>query len=154
MERWLLGKVKILRQKCLFKKQSGERKTIHNMWTNGFIETFHFQLVLNGPYWPSAGDCRTTRFVIWQVFLLIILWNLSVRNQSDMQSPMEIIVLPLILTRWKLLSQSLWLVVMWTCQDDQCIGNKMKYNSIIIIITKPIWWNNEKSSPFWQFKSW
>ena len=56
----------------------------------------------------------------------MILWNLSVRNQSDMQSPRETIVLPLILTRWKHLSQSFWLVVMWTCQDDQCIGNTMK----------------------------
>ena len=48
------------------------------------------------------------------------------RNQSDMQSAKEIIVFPLILTCRKHLSQSSWSVVMWTCQDDQCIGNTMK----------------------------
>ena len=50
VERWLLGKGKILPQKRLFKKQNSERKTIPNMWTSEFIQTFHFQLVLNGPY--------------------------------------------------------------------------------------------------------
>ena len=43
-----------------------------------------------------------------------------------MQSLREIIVLPLTLTRWKHLSQSFWLMVIWTCQDNQCIGNTMK----------------------------
>ena len=46
----LLGKVKILRQKRLFKKQNGEKKAQMCMCTNGFIQTFHSQLVLNGPY--------------------------------------------------------------------------------------------------------
>ena len=62
----------------------------------------------------------------YEKFLLMILWNLPVRNQSDMQSPRKNIVLPLILTRWKHLLQSFWLGVMWTCQVDQCIGNTIK----------------------------
>ena len=61
-------KVKILRHKSLFKKQNGKRKIIHNMWTNGFIQTFHLQLVLNGPYLTQCWRRRTTRFVIWEVF--------------------------------------------------------------------------------------
>ena len=74
--------MKILRQKRLFKKQNGERKTIHDLWTNRFIQTFHFQLVLNGPYLNQCWRlCRTTRFVIWELFYWwyyeIYLWGIN-----------------------------------------------------------------------------
>ena len=102
---------------CSWQKQNDKRKTFHNTWTNGFFKHLTFNWFLMDPAWPSAGDCS---------FLLMILQNLSVRNQSDMQYLREIIVLPLIQTRWKCLYQCFWLVVIWTCQYDQCIANTMK----------------------------
>ena len=35
--------------KAPVQKAKGDKKIKHNMWTNGFIQRFHFQQFLNGP---------------------------------------------------------------------------------------------------------